>query len=115
MRHPPTHEEIHDKKTARHRRDTHQAREILQLTLSRISNLKSNVFNRVVLPASVLSCLALAAMAGSSAATDDPGGATVAQASAAGAAADPAARSTQRAAADQSTKAAGSTADRAAP
>ena len=97
MRHTPTHENIHDKKTARHRRATPAAREMLQQTWARISKIKSVGSSQVALGVSVLTCLAFAAMASSAPAIAvDDQQSVVAQPSAARAAGDRASRSIPR-------------------
>jgi hypothetical protein len=66
MRHPPTHKnKLPEKKTAKHRREVPSVRERFRGTRSKILGVGSGY---VTLAASVLTCLALAATAGSTAA-----------------------------------------------
>jgi len=59
MRHPPTHQAIHEKKIGRHRQSTPSARERLHRTWSRISHIKPIGFSQIALVAGVLVCLVL--------------------------------------------------------
>jgi hypothetical protein len=93
MRHPPTHEKFHEKKTGRHRRDTRSAREKLQ---QRISNFKSIRISHIALVGGVLTCLALGAMASTPSGVASASDVTGAQATAAREAADRSSRSSQR-------------------
>jgi hypothetical protein len=123
MRHPPTHQAIHQKKTGRHRQRTPTTRQKLQRTWSRISNVKSIGVSQIALVAGVLVCLALGAMSSSSAGPLTTGDETsTAHTAATREAADRSSRSSQRSPvaassappADLSTKAADAAADRAA-
>src|SRR5690349_12945494 len=67
MPHSPMHEAIHDKPTARHRRIDDSTRSPLRLAWTSITHLKDHLKSsgatKVALAASVLSCLALGALA----------------------------------------------------
>jgi hypothetical protein len=63
MRQSPTHEAIHDKTTARHRRIDDSAGFRIRLQWPSATRLKSIGASKVALAASVLTCLALGAMA----------------------------------------------------
>jgi hypothetical protein len=104
MPHSPTHEEIHDKTTARHRRKTTPIYTRIRLQWPSVTTLKSIGTSRVTLAASVLTCLALGALASGPAATAAQGDGSVASSTADRSRTDRASRYSDRRSPDQSTK-----------
>src|SRR5262245_51635673 len=78
MRHSPTHEAIHDKTTARHRRTDDSTGFKFRLQWPSVTTLKSWGVSKAALAASVLTCLALGAMASGPASAEAPGDQAVA-------------------------------------